>query len=166
MGTGGEGEAPPPASSQAGSSQRSVAVALLFIEPETLTYHFQRNKPQECVYMANPSLSRAGAKDTGCSCHTSAAHPVLETHLEPAMPGPKCLCVGQKLHPEPPPQQGICPGCQAQPTPHRAIPRPDLIFPPAALPCSFLSSVRFVSFPEGGDVTAPWTLPFCQPRPA
>lgn len=37
--------------------------------------------------MANPALPGARAEDTGCSCHTSAAHPVLGTRLEPAMPG-------------------------------------------------------------------------------
>lgn len=77
-----------------GAASTTLLLPFYLLDQKQLAYRFQRNRPQECVYMANPALSGARAEDTGCSYHTSAAHPVLGTRLEPAIPGSKCLCFG------------------------------------------------------------------------
>lgn len=150
MGTGGEGEVPPPASSQAGEQPAQCCCCPFIYWTRNTHISLPEEQASGMCLHGQPFTIGARAEDTGRSCHTSAAQPVPGTHLEPAMPGPRCLCVGQKLHPEPSPQQDICRGCRAQPTPHRAIPRPDLIFPPACPSCSFLSNVSFASFLAGG----------------
>lgn len=66
------------------------------------------------------------------------------------MPGPKCLCVGQKLHPKPPPSQLSAEA--VRPSPPHTMQYPDLTSSShlPAPPSSSLSSVRFVSFWAGG----------------
>lgn len=151
MGTGGEGEVPPPVPSQAGEHPATAWLLPFYLLDQKLAYHFQRNRPQEYFYLANPTLPGAGAEGSGCSCHISATHPVL--------------CVGQKLHPKPLPNR-----ISAEltgPTPlHRAISRPNLVIShlPAS-PCSPLSNVSFVTFWAGRDANALWSFPLSQPRP-
>lgn len=72
-----------------GSIQQLAWLLPFYLLDQNLAYHFQRNRPQEYFYLANPTLPGAGAEGSGCSCQISATHPVL--------------CVGQKLHPKPSP---------------------------------------------------------------
>lgn len=142
----------PPA--RLGSRATSTAWLLPFyLLDQKLAYHFQRNRPQEYFSLASPALAGAGAEDSGCSCHISATHPVP--------------CVGQKLHPKPPPQQDICRAVRPSPPYTVQYPDPAWSFPrplPAS-PWSPLSSVSFVTFWAGRDVNALWTLPLSQLRP-
>lgn len=102
-------------SPQPGWGAASTAWRLPFyLLDQKLTYHFQRNRPQEYFSLASPALAGAGAEDSSHSCHISVTHPVL--------------CVGQKLHPKPPPQQDICRVVRPSLTLHRAISRPSLVF--------------------------------------
>lgn len=136
-----------------GSIQQLAWLLPFYLLDQKLAYHFQRNRPQEYFSLASPALAGAGAEDSGCSCHISATHPVP--------------CVGQKLHPKPPPQQDICRAVRPSPPYTVQYPDPAWSFPrplPAS-PWSPLSSVSFVTFWAGRDVNALWTLPLSQPRP-
>lgn len=90
-----------------------------YLLDQKLTHHFQRNRPQEYVYLASPALPGAGAEGSGCSCHISATHPVL--------------CAGQKLHPKPPPQQDICRADRPSPPYTVQYPDPTRSFPTCLL---------------------------------
>lgn len=168
MGPGGEGKVPPPASSQAGEQPAQPCCCPFIYWTRNNSHTASRGTGLRNV-STWPTLHYLGQEQRTLAVAATPLLPILywgHVWNQPFLGLNACVlarsCILSPL-PNKLSAEAVRP---SPPIPCNTHTRPDL---PTCLPfpCSSLSSVRFVSFwAAGGDVNAPWTLPFSQPRPA